>query len=406
MSTAATETPIQTIMTTHGLSSLEAVFLWALFTIRRVREHLNVAPNLSWKFVSTAILQKPKQIDAELAQQILRQQGIVCFNVGSAKGVGAWDQHDLEENQGLCTMCSLDVMRGEYDFLHHRPWLRAIFQAIRRNDVDGTRLSENQDNLRRLMEGLGILYPDNSMFILETLGLAMLGVFERAKAGCDIARVFDLDEIKTGVAAHDPEQADEFNNLVDQALEAVQQDWEQGVADVKAARDIRAISHPVLSPILGRKIRILLVHSDSRKVAAAARWKRFDVVITVRSNGHVQVFSSNMWKGRGDELKFRFDFRELAKALRILEANFAQPRQRLERGDWTKSGYVYYLNGTACPWYLAEFLAGLFNGSLSSPDVPPTRIHPFRILRVVVETLDKCHLLCQRGDDEWQRYAA
>jgi len=404
-------------MTTHGLSSLEAPFLWALFTIRRVREHLNVSPNLAWKFVSTAILQKPKQIDAELAQQILRQQGIVCFNVGHAEGVGAWDQHGTEDNRSLCQKCSLDIVRDDHDFLNHRPWLREVYDPVRKNDTRGERLSAQRANIRLLMDGLGVLYPEQPMLRLETLGLAFLGVFERAKAGISIEQVFNLDQIKIGVAEHNSGQTEEFNQRVDQARKAMETAERQAKRDVKKAEqggnNIRVIEHPVLSDILGRKIRILLVHSDSTKAAAITRWRKFDLAVVTRSdsypwNGHCQIFSSTMWQ-KDSNVKWRFNLGWLAHRLRILEARFAG--KRLERGSWSNSGFVYYENdqpdnigAPACPWYVPEFWAAAFNGSKSSWDVPKSAIHPPRILRANVENLPKCGLLRQEDDGDWDHY--
>ena len=405
--------PLNTIVTTFGFSSLEGPFLHRLLTLQAVRKHLDIGRNVRWQFVSSAILEKPRRVEPEAVWQILRQQGVVYFNVGHAKDVGCWDQHGSDQNQSLCELCSLDIVRGEYDFLKYRPWLRTIYQKVRDNDVDAIKLSENQANLRMLMSGLALMFPKDPQKVLETLSLALTGVFQRAKDSANLDKVFDLDEIRAGVAScAEATVSADFNQLVEEAVKAIDQDWKQALVDVaKAANDRRHtawVKHPLLSEILGRDCRTLLVKSDCVKVAAAARRQRFDLVIAVRSNGHCQVFSSNMWRDKG-EVKFKLDFGAVAHQLRILEAKFAQPRQRLEGGDWTGPGYVYYQNGRpdnlnapACPWYLAEFRSGLFNGSLSAPDVPPTRIHPTHILQAVTAILPKCRPLKQVGDGHWE----
>lgn len=410
--TVETAVPVNTIVTTYGFSSLEGPFFHQLLTLEVVRKHLNIARTVDWKFVSSAILEKPRKVDPEVVWQLLREQGVVYFNVGHAKGVGCWDQHGSDQNWSLCELCSLDLVRGEYDFLIRRPWLRPIYEKVRRNDVDATNLSENPNNLRMLMSGLGLLFPADPQRLLKTLSLAFAGILQRAKDDIDLGKVFDLDEIKTGVAScADATMLADFNQLVNKAVEAIDKDWQQSLADVTEATKDRHntawVKHPLLAEVIGRDCRVLLVRSDCVKVAAAARRQRFDLVVAVRSKGHYQVFSSNMWQGKG-EVKYKFDLGAVAHQLRILEANFAEPRQRLEKGDWTGPGYVYYENGQpenigapACPWYLAEFRSGLFNGSLSAPDVPPSRIQPHRLLQAVVNNLPKCRLLCQEGEGKW-----
>ncbi|MBI3291086.1 hypothetical protein HYZ76_02275 [Candidatus Falkowbacteria bacterium] len=420
--------PIRIISTTYGFSSLEAPFLNALLQIERVRRHLGVQKNVDWRFISTATLEKPEvnSEDSAMIRSQLRQEGIIAFNVGGAKHLGEWDQHGRAENQGLCEMCSLDLVRGNYDFLTHRPWLTSIYAAVRQNDIYGTKLCPEPRNIRLLMNGLATCYPastqENCRLILDTMSMAFWGVFQRSQAGFPADQAFRLDQLLEGVKAHyadEPERIRLFIDLVAKAEQAMDQDWEeavQAVSKAEAFKKGRTVDHPLIKQMVDRQVRLIEVQSDSLKAAPATRtsnrvdgngksFKRppYDLSIVCRQNGHVQISSGTLFQyGKNDQGKngiigkWRFDLSHIAMKLRILEAKFAD--KRLERGNFTASGFVFYANGQACPWYLPEFRTSLLNGSLSSPDVPPTKIDHNKILDLVARELPSSSLL--RADEQ------
>ncbi len=411
-----TETPKIRKITTR-FPNLECGFFAALLTIRRVREHLNMASptSLEWRFKSTAVLrQESIPTDPAELDKIFRQKGWVFFNVAG----GDWDQHGKKGNSSLCQICSLDLVREDYDFTVHRPWLKKIFNLVRANDLDGTRISPHRYNLRELMTALTVMHPDEPELVLEFIKLGFCGAFERCQAEVTLDYIFDPEEMKIGVEDCAQSQSKWFNNLVDEAINFIDEDWEaakQDVMDAEKKRKVYTLIHPDLPETI-RRLRVIEVRSDSTKAAQAARRCGYQVAIVWRPDGHCQIFTGNIFEygedGGGNGKKpiiaqWRIDLGAVAGRLRMLEANFATPRQRL-RGNysqWTGSGFVYYTNNKACPWYLPEFLSGLFNGTLSSPDVPPTKVRHDKVFTETINLLPSCRLLRQENGGEWQ-YAA
>ena len=423
--------PIQTIVTTLGFSSLEAPFFNALLTMERVRRQLGITRGkINWRFVSTWIPQKPTENPIKV-QQALREKGIVHFNVGHAAFAGEWDQHGRPKNKSLCELCSLDLVRGKYDFLQRRPWLTTIYQAVRNNDVYGTTLCQERNNLRRLMMGLGIIFRDEPKKMLEAMTLAFHGVFERSKQNYPVDEALSLDSVKTGVKIYcqdDLVQWQEFCLLADQAEQTILADEIQARQDIDQAENqynFSIIKHPIIAQLMGKKIRIILVHSYALTLAKLTRtWRKkkiqgekksippYDLTIVVQSTGNFQIFSSTLNQLGGKDAitgkrgvvgKWRFNLGPIAKSLRLAEANLSYPCPDRESDDWDQSGMVYYENGWACPLYLTEFLAAILNGSLSAPDVPPTKIPHDKILMMVSEFLPTCPLLREDPQGKWHR---
>ncbi|MFA6322950.1 MAG: hypothetical protein WCX71_05810, partial [Candidatus Buchananbacteria bacterium] len=150
---------VRTIKVGFGSTSLEPAFFWALLEfLMQVRRHLGVKRGeISWKFVSSAHLIKPDPEAERKTIEFSRNRGVIFFNV-----LGGWDQHGSERNKSLCEICSLDLVRGEYDFIKYRPWLLSIFEAVRKNDIDGEALPcTSAENIRTLMSGLAVSQQGN-----------------------------------------------------------------------------------------------------------------------------------------------------------------------------------------------------------------------------------------------------
>ena len=416
---------IQRIVT--RFPNLECGFFSALLTIRRIREGLDIATTsgeVEWQFVSTATLKKPNpNADAQFIQETLRKQGVIFFNAGDARSAGKYDQHGRPENQSLCELCSLDLLRQDYDFLVRRPWLCDIFRLIRQNDIDGSRISRHKHHLRELMVAATQEWRDKPKAALDFLTLAFCGVFEQAKNGVPVSQLFDPDVIKQGVAKHAPDQADEFTKQVDRFIVRLGEFWRQALRDVANAErygKIAEFRHPDFP--LRRPWKAIMLYSTSPKAAQAARYKGYHLIMVRNPNSpsrksrdkHVQIFSGTMfqWSVKDPDhkhppvVRWRLDMGQIARQLRILEANFQEPRQRLEKGDWTSSGMIYYETGLACPWYVPEFRTAVFNGTDSSKDIPPSKIRADKIFQEMVAKAPECGLLIQvpKKDKKWRHY--
>ena len=368
--------------------NLECGFLAGLLNFcEQVRRHLGITTGkLGWEFISTATKVEDPDGDPE----------VIHFNVGQ----GRLDQHGKPENKSLCQLCSLDLVREDYDFLKGRPWLREIFELVRANDIRGERISRHPFNLRELMTALSYNYKDNPQLVLDWLSLAFYGVFECCQAGLPIEKVFNPQEMVKGVALNSPQQLEWFETLISEAIATVKQHWSWAQSAVKRAV-AKSRCKLVQAPTVG-DIKVIEVFCDSFKTGAAGRQAGYQIVIQWNKDGHCQIHGGHLQEKNDDGLVVKkwAQLGEVARALRLLEAKF-RGRKIKDGQDWTKNGVIYFAEDeTPIPWYLPEFGTSLYNGTMSSENIPPTVIGRSKVFETVCQALSKCQAIVQVGNSQ------
>ena len=374
----------------------------------QVRRRLGITTGkINWEFISTAMEVEYPDGDPQT----------VSFNTGG----GRWDQHGKKANESLCQMCSLDFVREEYDFTKHRPWLRKVFELVRDNDVRGTRISRHKYNLRELMTALSFKYSDNPELVLNWLSLAFCGIFENCRDDVNIKKVFDPEIMKDGVALFfamravedlvnfdntDTQKAvekiDWFEKITNEAIATLNQHWNWAQKAVAKAEELGK-TRSVFVPALNKQIKVIEIFCDSFKTGAAARAKDYQVVIQRNKSGHVQVHGGFIKEEDGENIiKKWIHMGWVAKELRFHESRFRNTK--IADRDWTISGVVYDIQGNKIPWYLPEFLTSLYNGTMSSRDVPPTKIGKRKLFNIVCSALGsvQCGIIVQKNNNTKQ----
>lgn len=367
--------------------NLECGFLAALLAYcPQVCRHLSITTGkLLWDFISTASKIDDPDGNPE----------VVYFNVGR----GEFDQHGKIENQSLCQLCSLDLIRESYDFLKGRPWIKEVFQLVRANDIRGERISRHHFSLRELMTALSYNYKHDPQLVLDWLSLAFCGVFECCKAEIPIANVFDPEEMVKGVALHSPQQLDWFEELLQEAIATIKQHRSWANKAVKAAEAKGRVA-TIHVPNVG-DVKIVEVFCDSFKTGAACRQAGYTIAVQWNKDGHCQIHGGHLQeKSEGVLTKKWVHMGEVASALRLLEAKF-RGRKIADDQDWTKSGVILFAeNGAAIPWYLPEFMTSLYNGTMSSADIAPTVIGRTKLFEAVCKALPKSLAIVQIDNNE------
>lgn len=352
----------------------------------KVCHHLGITTGqLLWDFISTATKIEDPDGDPE----------IIYFNVGG----GQFDQHGKPENKSLCEICSLDLVREDYDFLHGRPWIREVFALVRANDTEGERISRHFLNLRELMTALSYNYKHDPQLVLDWLSLAFCGVFECCKAGIPIKDVFNPEEMIKGVALYSPQQLDWFEELLNEAVITVKKHWVWANKAIKVAKAKERVATASV-PNVG-EIKIIEVVCDSFKTGAAGRQAGYPIVVQWNYDGHCQIHGGHLQeKLEGVITKKWVHLGEVVRALRLLEAKF-RGRKIADGQDWTKSGFIYFEgNSTPIPWYLPEFNTSAYCGTMSSADVVVTVIGRRKLFETVCLALPKCLAIVKEGDNE------
>lgn len=357
--------------------NLECGFFAALISIQGVREKLGITAgeDLSWEFISTNSNNVKKPSD---------EPGVVHFNVGG----GRWDQHGRAPKRSLCEICSLDLVRGDYDFLKERPWLVKVYELVRENDLRGTRISGHPYNLREITTGLTVRYQNKPEVVLQFLTVAFYSVFALCSASVNIKEVFNPKKMIEGVGACAPKLVDWFKKSLNEGHETIVREWERAKEAVQRSEECLAFCS-VSVPAINIKVNVIEIRSDSVKSAPAARNAGYHIVIQNNSDGHAQVHGGGIKVGEGRK---RLDFGPVARELRFWESKFRGVRIAPNQ-DWERSGCVIGTGGQVIPWYLPEFRTSVYNGTLSSKDVPPTKFHPRKLFNIVCKALPKCRCL-------------
>lgn len=355
-------------------------FAGLLVYLERMRVNLGITTGeLEWVFVSTASEAEPEDEET------------ICFNAGGGK----YDQHGHPDNSLLGRVCSIDLVRGDYDFVRQRPWLREIYQLISANDVMGLRISRHPFNLRELLWGLTVTRADDPKLVLDWLTLAFCGVFNNLKEGISVKKVFEPEQLSKGVAAYvsDSSQWSWFSELLDEAIVAIKRQVSWAKAAIKAAEDYDRVRE-VYVPSIDATVKVIEVRCDSVKTAPMARQAGYQLVIQWNKDGHCQIHGGTIKSG---EIRKQVDLGVVAQQIRFFEAKFRHTSMASGQ-NWQGSGFVVFENESNNPWYLPEFRTSLYNGTVSSKDVEPTRIMPNKLLEMVVAALPKCDGIVREGN--------
>ena len=371
--------------------NLEVGFFGALLEyLPPLRDALDLDQEIQWEFISTA------EIDAA-SQRRKHEPGVLCFDIGGCD----LDHHGLNTgNLPFQARCSLDLLREKYDFVARYPFITEAFDRVRLNDLQGEAVSRHPHNIRELMTALTASLPDEPQVVLDWLSVAFCGVFWLCQSN-DISndQLFDPDTLLRGVSKYCPERYSWFSELLQTAENALQVEWDLAVAAVGQAVK-QGWSAEVFVPALKRKIKVILVFGDSTKIGPAARKQKFNLIIQANPDGHVQIFSGTINDHQSNR-RWKIHLGALAARLRELEAVFNGRKIRVNQ-DWEATGNIYYDNGVPIPWHLPEFSANtnvtptaLFNGSLSSLDVPASKIGSRKLFLEARQALPRCSAILQ-----------
>lgn len=424
---------ISVVVTRFPNSSLESATLAALLAEGKdIPTALGFAQRVKFEYRSTARLKialpQPTPEEFYRIRDEQRAEGRILFNVSDEFGTGHFDHHGDQANASLTSIDRLWV--GNELIEQSYAYLVDPLLAISQNDAYGNALPGGSENLRKLMNLVVALRPNDWEFQQQWLTLAIRGVFANHHQTGIIGSAFTIDGIIDGVSMFAPEKVDEMTTMLNEGDTALAKDRQIAKDDVRQALDknqLIRLTHPTLSPRLvyrgkdpqwhyGRNLRVIWVRSDSTNAAYACRDPRTanaDIAVVFRSNGHVQVFQSYIVehqlppvgaKQPGQTVgKHRLKLGPVAKALRLAEANLTDPQRiLLDSQDWQNDEAVYDTNGDIVQWYQLANQAMVMNGTLSSPDMPPTRIRHDKVVDVICSNLAKCEVSTQDPEtDDW-----
>lgn len=265
----------------------------------------------------------------------LEKKGVLLVDTGKGK----FDHHGQKLNeQKQATSCS-DLVAAELGLLT-RPELRKLLSFCRRQDIDGEsihspRPEDHLTHLLAVIRGTNLQLEEEEITVKEA---------ENRILGC-----FD-------------------------AILKMEQDWLQAERDwLKPSTMVEAVETP------HGKVAVAMIFSDSYSAAKYCRFGagkknlKADVVIVFRSTGHVQISSNKKTSLRGTAAFVRW-LENIVRHRRIYNKKFS-------------AMMVPEFHPEIPEWYLSENGKLLLNGSLTNPNVEPTRIKPrllFEITKIAL----------------------
>jgi hypothetical protein len=138
--------------------------------------------------------------------------------------------------------------------------------------------------------------------------------------------------------------------------------WQKYTSDVK----VDEVEFPD-----NRVLRIFSGSSDSRQFQKACRYRGAAVVIQQKSSGHIQIFTDR---------RYELLIEDIVQMVRIEEM---RAKGKVQTTDWKILRADGKVPGVE-EWYYHQEAQDLLNGSLTTPDVTPTRLSLERIRELVL----------------------
>ena len=415
------------------------VFLAIISLYKIVREKLNLVDDFEIHWVPAG----------EEAPGDVKGRPHLNFNVGG----GPFDQHGDPRNREINQVCSLDLVEEVVGFTA-LPWLQPVYERVRRNDLQGERVSNSPKNLREILklweitlgeERRGVHQQDDSVDeLVDNLIISIFGMTptdEFVSSGLELTKIllrylhhlwlqkrkpeeepFHWKNIKAALewAESETEEAEKIQHLRERIKEAFdfKEEEQQWAREELQRAQVIYIRHPQLP----RPLKVALVdEARSYELGPVSRSKEFniDVIIIKRHSverchqGVAQIFSRDLHFGGK---QFRLDLAPVAGLLRYREAGHKGVPSQKEKQQWERPGRVIVpqarrikalvvrgqrqelfspvvIRGES-PWFFPEFRAAIFNGTRGNPeDIVPTQLSGQEIFNLVAEALPFCPLM-------------
>jgi hypothetical protein len=302
------------------------------------------------------------------------------------RGRRVFDRH------GIPGKTSTDIVAEELGIANEK-WIQPILRHVRRVDLEGrsepmdlndmiksiTRELNNDEEIMKLEVEIAtaiINFHRNNMrrdnqkaakviqeFFGEEKPERVRHYFELLK-NPNFARVCDFVELATV----NPDLAKEVLKFISADIKK----YEAAQKDVEKAQKVRAGRYLIIAGI-----------SDNPKFNPRAREAGAAIVIQKNSDGHVQIYFNNKILSIGAIEKISEDLIEI---LRIREISLDPTRKMPPKNDLRKPEKIEEVP----EWYLFIGEKGgrlILNGSLTAPDVPPTKIDFSEIIEFTVDVL-------------------
>lgn len=280
-------------------------------------------------------------------------------------GGGPFDEHETEgQDRAEGEVCASLV--ANYLGIEKKPELQGVLKIVKQEDLDG---AIAVDSLSVIVKFLHSCFKEDYELIYRWSEIGHMAHIQNAQVGGS-ERKFTYSETKKILQELQSVEYDWWVTTAETALAYQKEQYQKALKEF----DQKAIKRQVTC-YDGAPVNISYIESDNEEMGKAARSRMSQLIVQKSSRGNVFMFTS--WKRH-------LDLTSIIVLLRLAEQHFEGAVKVTDTKTLSQIGMI-----TDIPWYLFHARDMIFNGSLTTKDVPPTKIPSNKLLAIVEEGIGK-----------------
>ncbi len=275
-------------------------------------------------------------------------------------GGGPFDEHETDgQERSEGEVCATLVAKALG--LENMPELQPILQIVKDEDLSG---AKEKDSLSVMIKFLHSCFKDDYETIYKWSEMAYM-----AHIGLDsIIRPFTLESARMLLKEH--KDFLWWNEVIEKALTYQDEEYQKALKEF----DEKALKESIVA-YDGKQVAFSFVESDNEEMGKAARSRMSQLIVQRNSRGNVFIFTYR---------KRNLDLTSVVVLLRLAEQHFSGEIKVKDTETLSQTGNVADI-----PWYLFYTKDSIFNGSLTTKDVPPTKIPKEKLISIIKEGISK-----------------
>lgn len=280
-------------------------------------------------------------------------------------GGGPFDEHESagqERAEGeVCATLVASALGIE-----KKPELQGILRVVRDEDLSG---AKEKDSLSVMIKFLHSCFKDDYELIYKWSEISYMAHIRNFKETGE-NKLFTLEETKKILKEENSSEFNEWISTIETAQKYQNDEYQKALAEF----DAKAIKKQLIA-YDGKPVSFSYIESDSEEISKAARSRMSQLIVQKNSRGNVSIFTYR---------KRNLDLTSVAILLRLAEQHFAGDMKVTDTKMLSQIGTVGDIS-----WYLFYTKDSIYNGSLTTKDIPPTKIPIKKLISIVEEGITK-----------------
>lgn len=275
-------------------------------------------------------------------------------------GGGPFDEHESEsQERSEGEVCATLVAKTLG--IENKPELQGILNIVKDEDLSG---AKEKDSLSVMIKFLHSCFKEDYETIYKWSELAYMAHIGTERT----ERPFTLESAR--ILLEDHKDFAWWEDVIQTALKYQNEEYQKALKEF----DQKALKKTLIA-YDGKPVSFSFIESDNEEMSKAARSRMSQLIVQKNSRGNVFIFTYR---------KRNLDLTSVVILLRLAEQHFAGDIKVKDVHTLSQIGMVENI-----PWYLFYTKDSIYNGSLTTKDVPPTEIPKDKLISIVREGISK-----------------